>query len=376
MFRKSLHRYLGLGLSIILLVISLTGVMLLWKKEYLWLTVDGAREIVTPAVLPEAIESIENHYGENEVLFIQLYSEDLSIHKVFLSERRYAWHAQSGEFIQQWTANQRFEDFVLDLHHRFLLGNTVGLNIAGFGGMFALILIAIGISIWWRRRHLLSKGFMLKRLLLKGLFSKEPSSTIKQQFRARLIISHGNLGAVFGLPFILLIITGVILVYPVESRWLLLESTGLMQPANIEEISLSKHSSNSVSSGAVHDDGDLVSWHDMIAAAYQRFPNSKIRSAQPARSGEAFGGSKRVVNLQQVNGWHRLGRTSMKFFADGRVEIQDELKQAKAGRIFGFSYPLHTAKLGLAYKLFLSLVGLALAFSCLFGIMSYLKRRA
>jgi uncharacterized iron-regulated membrane protein len=45
-----------------------------------------------------------------------------------------------------------------------------------------------------------------------------------------------------------------------------------------------------------------------------------------------------------------------------------------AKRIFGFSYPLHTAKLGLVYRLFSTLVGLGLALLSLLGLVSYLKR--
>jgi len=369
MLVKSLHRYLGLCLSIIFLIISVTGVMLLWKKEYLWLSVDGSKEVIAPHELPNAIKAIEDHYADNEVLFMQLYSEDLSIHKVFLSDRRYAWHTQHGEFIQQWKARERFEDLILDLHHRFLLGNKVGLNIAGFGGLLGLLLIVLGVSIWWRRRHTLSKGFMLLHIFSREFFVSGKG------IRARLIVSHGNLGAVFAVPFIVLITTGVILVYPVESRWLILESTGLKGEANIEKTSISELSQTNVVSEIEHVDGGLVSWHDMIAIARERFPNSRIRSVQPARIGEADAIAKRVVSLQQERGWHRLGRTSMKFFVDGRIEIRDELKQAMASRVFGFSYPLHTAKLGLLYKVFLSIVGLALTLVCLFGASSYLKKR-
>ncbi len=368
MFRKSLHRYLGLCLGIIFLIISVTGVMLLWKKEYLWLTVDGSKEVIAPYELPNAIKTIEDHYADNEVLFIQLYSEDLSIHKVFLSDRRYAWHTQRGEFIQAWEAGERFEDLILDLHHQLLLGNAVGLNIVGFGGLLGLLLITLGVSIWWRRRQALSEGFMLWRILSREFFIRGTG------VRTRLIVSHGNLGAVFAVPFLLLITTGVILVYPVESRWLVLETTGLMREANVEKTSISELSQTDVVSKIEQVDGSLVSWHDMIAVARERFPNSKIRSVQPARIGEVDTIAKRVVSLQQERGWHRLGRTSMKFFVDGRIEIRDELEQAMALRVFGFSYPLHTAKLGILYKLFLSIVGLTLALVCIFGASSYLKK--
>ena len=78
---KLFHRYIGLLLCLIMLSISLTGVVLIWKKEYLWLSVDGARESVDTSLLAKAIENIEASYADDEVTFVQLYSEDLSIHK-------------------------------------------------------------------------------------------------------------------------------------------------------------------------------------------------------------------------------------------------------------------------------------------------------
>ncbi|MBL4672334.1 MAG: PepSY domain-containing protein, partial [Arenicella sp.] len=155
---KLFHRYIGLLLCLIMLSISITGVILVWKKEYLWLSVDGARQVADPNMLAKAIENIEASYDDGEVTFIQLYSEDLSIHKVFLSDRRYAWHNQRGDKVQVWSGNQRWEDFFLDLHHRFLLGNKIGLNIAGFGGLLALPLLVLGFILWWPRRRLLSLG--------------------------------------------------------------------------------------------------------------------------------------------------------------------------------------------------------------------------
>ena len=364
MSKRIFHRYLGLSLSVILLIMSITGVMLLWKKEYLWLNIGDSRELITPELLPNAIANIESQYKLNEVVFIQFYSEDLAIHKVFLSEQRYAWHNQRGDFIQLWQGNERFEDFVLDLHHRFLLGNTVGLNIAGIGGIFASLTSTLGLLIWWRRRKRLSKGFLPQNYKRGGL-----------------LISHGNLGAVFFIPITLLIVTGVILVYPVESRSVLLDSFGLNEPAHIEyDASSSKLNSNK---SLDHTEKPrLSSWSAMINYAQERFPESRIRSAQPAKISptkeQAFqvnnsepSNVKRSINLQQVDGWHRLGRTSIKFYDDGRIEVQDELKQAVAKRVLGFTYPLHTAKLGFAYKLFLTLVGLAFSIICVFGVYAY-----
>lgn len=315
----------------------------MWKKEYLWLSIDGARETVNPSLLPGAIDAIEASYSKDEVTFIQLYSEDLSIHKVFLSGRRYAWHNQQGVQIQVWSGNQRWEDFFLDLHHRFLLGNTIGLNIAGFGGLLLLPLLVLGILIWWPRR----------RLLTLGLLPRSAS-------RPMLMRSHGNIGGVSALPIFLLAMTGVILVYPSESRTVLLDSIGQNGPATTYVESFDAANG-------------FLSWERLIAISKQKFPESKIRSVQPSSS-KSKQGLRRSVNLQQKHGWHRLGRTSLKFHERGELVIEDELKQSMAKRVFGFSYPLHTAKLGVLYRLFVTAFGLALSTLCVLGMMSYLKR--
>lgn len=340
---KFFHRYLGLALCLVLLSTSLTGIVLVWKKEFLWLTVEGARENVDTNFLATAIDNIEDSYMKNEVIFIQLYSEDLSIHKVFLTGQHYAWHNQRGEKIHTWSGNERLEDFVLDLHRRFLMGNKIGLNIVGFAGLLTIPLAIIGLMIWWPR----------KRSLASGLFFRSFK-------RGVLIRNHGNIGGVFVLPILLMTITGVILEYPVESRKVLLESVSGKTEAVTENTSFDVN-------------GGMPSWENIIEIARQRFPESQIRSVQPSSDGAAKKMIKRSISLQQKEGLHRLGRTSLKFFLSGELIIKDELKQPIAKRVFGFSYPLHTAKLGWFYRLIVTLVGLAFSLLCILGLVSYLK---
>ncbi len=339
----SLHRYLGLFLCLVVLSISLTGTLLLWKKEYLWLTFDDARHTIDTELLAGAIEKIESSYGSDEVIFIQLHSEDLALHKVFLSERRYAWHNQQGDALQVWQRNERIEDWLLDLHHQFLLGNTIGLNIAGVAGILLMPLILLGLLIWWPRRQTLKRGIL-------------PKSTQ----RGALLGSHGNIGAIFSMPSLLLALTGVILVYPTQARWVFLSDT-------------STHISSGVSEQAFVNADGIPAWSAMLELAYRAFPESQIRSVRPASSKY----SSRKVSVQQKQGWHRLGRSSVEVSAAGTLSVVDALQQTLRKRVFSFSYPLHTAKLGLVYKLFLSLVGLALALLSGLGLCAFVqgKRR-
>ena len=142
--------------------------------------------------------------------------------------------------------------------------------------------------------------------------------------------SHGNIGGVFALPILLLVITGVILVYPVESRTVLLGSVGVKQDAIVETVSFDR------------SDG-MPNWESLILIARQKFPDSRIRSVQTSLDESAKTLTRRSVSLQKKEGLHRLGRTSLKFFLSGDLVIEDELKQPVAKRVFGFSYPLQTA---------------------------------
>ena len=86
MWLKSCHRYLGLLLCLVMLTISITGVMLVWKREYLLLTVPNAGQEIDRSQIAAAVNRIEAAYPVDNVRFIQLYSEGLALHKVFLSE--------------------------------------------------------------------------------------------------------------------------------------------------------------------------------------------------------------------------------------------------------------------------------------------------
>lgn len=343
---KIVHRYLGLVLSIILLLVSLTGTLLLWKKEFLWLDFADARQTIDRSLLAGAINNIESNHPDGDVVFVQLFSEGLSLHKVFLTGRRYAWHNQHGQLLEIWSGNGRFEDWLLDLHHRFLLGNNVGLQIAGFSGLLLMPLLAIGLIIWWSRRKSIRLGLLPKTLT-----------------RPALLRSHGNIGAVFVLPIFILALTGVILIYPSQSRLVLVDGFGQVKPAIIE---LDKFDATK----------GLPSWQCAINTVYKHFPKSEIRSVTPNSSKESALLAKQslTISFQQTGSMERLGRSSIKFQGDGQLVIRDEFQQPLHNRVFDFSYPLHTAKLGLLYKLLLTVIGLGFVLLCLFGFTSYVKR--
>ncbi len=323
-----------------MLSISLTGCLLIWKPEYLWLTIYQARETQNhdSGFIVDAIESIENHHPRGSIKLIQIFSEDLALHKVFLSNQQYAWHDQRGDLVQKWGSKQRIEDWLLDLHHRFLLGNAIGLNIAGFGGLLLIPLILIGLFIWWPRRRFLKIGVMPKSIR-----------------HGSLIGSHGNLGFLSIIPILIVSISGVILVYPMQARNFLLPKA---------------NNSLLVSSVESHAP-PITNWSDRLATASSLYPQSRIRWVSPAT--EKYPNVS--VGLQQAQAWNRMGNTTLSFIDDALTSNQNALTRSTAVRLMDFTFPLHVGKLDLWYRLLLTLFGLSLGSVSLLGLASYIRRR-
>ena len=323
-----------------MLSISLTGCLLIWKPEYLWLTIYQARETQNhdSGFIVDAIESIENHHPRGSIKLIQIFSEDLALHKVFLSNQQYAWHDQRGDLVQKCGSKQRIEDWLLDLHHRFLLGNAIGLNIAGFGGLLLIPLILIGLFIWWPRRRFLKIGVMPKSIR-----------------HGSLIGSHGNLGFLSIIPILIVSISGVILVYPMQARNFLLPKA---------------NNSLLVSSVESHAP-PITNWSDRLATASSLYPQSRIRWVSPAT--EKYPNVS--VGLQQAQAWNRMGNTTLSFIDDALTSNQNALTRSTAVRLMDFTFPLHVGKLDLWYRLLLTLFGLSLGSVSLLGLASYIRRR-
>ena len=341
---KTMHRWLGLGLAIVVMLVAATGVLLVWKKEYLWLSIPSARELPAENInLDEVVSRILNHYEQHEVLFTRFYYDELSIHKVWLDKRRYAYHDQYGEQIQVWSNNERFEDWLLDLHHRLLAGNSVGLNIVGFSGLLMIPLVLLGFVLWWSWRRSFS-------------FSLFPKTSRLGHLRK----THAETGVTILLPLLVIVVSGVILVYPSESRWLLRDA---FQEHPYEPL-ISKIQ-------AVEENSELTDWAKALQRVKREFPEGKVKwMSLPSAESRGF-----AIGVQEAASWDRMGRSQIKFNGNEWLLVEQD-RQGKAHQLIDFAYPLHTGKLPIWYRFFLSAVGMLLFWSCLIGIVVFFKRRS
>lgn len=344
---RQVHAWGGAIIALLMMLISLTGTFLVWKQEYLWLTLPQARVDFTPTPSSLALigEAIDRQFGVDDVYSIQFATRELPLTFVLLADDHFAYIDVDGNVVDEWTGNGRFEEWVFDLHHRLLLSDT-GLDIVGFGAMIMVVLALVGIISYWPFR----KGFRLG-IVLRNLS------------RLQLLKTHRNLGVLVALPFLLSLITGIILVYPGQT-----EDMFLYELRGTEEYSDAMvQNLDSIAGG---NSGD---WLPAMERAEAVFPGSVIRSAQVPGSY----GYYRILGLQQQDEWNRQGMSRVYIDSEeGYMDIRmDALGYPFVERSFNAVYPLHTGKMNsLWYKLWLTFVGLGVLVLSGFGLCSFVRK--
>ncbi|MGE0114973.1 MAG: PepSY-associated TM helix domain-containing protein [Steroidobacteraceae bacterium] len=344
---RSVHAWGGVTLALLMLLISVTGALLVWKQEYLRLTIPEARAAFTPT--PEALArlagAVEAQFNRDEIFLIEFATAEFPLTKVTLSDTRYAYLDTQGKVIDQWVMNERWEEWLYDLHHRLLWGNR-GLTIVGCAAMAMIILLIAGLVAFWPMR----RGFA------QGVW---PKSTARPQ----LLRAHRNIGLIEALPLLLSLVTGVILAFPQQAQRLLLE------PFRTDEYSMDF---------AEHLDGiaggNSGEWLPAMQRALRTFPGSAIRSAEVPNSFSPY----RIIGVQQPGELHPQGLNKVYIDAqDGHMDIRiDAQAQHVSERLFNAGYPLHTGRFdNLFYKILLTLSGLLVATLSTMGLVSFVKGR-
>lgn len=339
-FLRTVHAWAGAILALILIVLGLTGALLVFKADFVRLTVPEARETAaaSPRVLGEAAEALE-HTLHGELRYVVFADQRLGVHQAVYTQDRYAYANRAGEVIAAWRGRGRPEAFVYELHH-FLLAGDRGMQVVGWSGNIAAALALVGLIIWlpvW-------KTFSL-RLWPRGAR------------RGELLPTHRNVGVLFALPVMLFCLTGSGLIfYQTAESFIVRLAPG---PAPEEFFPPS-------------DPGD-VDWPAAISAAQARFPEAQVRVAfwpsgarSPAR-----------IQLRQPEEWRPDGRTQV-LIDPATSQVRGVIDPQALGwgyRLNDALYPIHTAAVGgRLYDAVTFLTGLALAALGGFGLWSFLLK--
>lgn len=346
-FFRTLHAWGGVTIALLMILVSLTGSLLVWKQEYLRWSFPQARVAFdpTPETLAPIASAAEAQLGADNIAQIEFATENFGLTKVMLADNGLAFLDTQGRLIGKWALNERWEDWLYDLHHRLLLEN-LGLTIVGFAALAMIILVIAGVVAFWP----------LRRGLRQGVLPKNAT-------RPQLLRSHRNIGLIEALPFLLTLVTGVTLAFPDEAEKLLVEP--FRGPHYSEDFSQNLDNVSGADSG---------NWLAVMQRAATSFPDAKIRTAQVANVASNY----RIVGLQQPgelspNGLSKVYIDAAGGYMDVRIDSQ---AQKFSERLFNTNYPLHTGRVGsLLYKLLLTLSGLLIATLSTLGLISFVKGR-
>ncbi len=339
---RTAHAWAGAVLSLIIAVLGLSGALLVFKDDYLRLTIPEAREAasLTAQDLGAALERIEATYSDDGLRYVSVAENGFGLHKAVFHDGGGAYVDGNGETVARWAKNGRAEDWLFDLHHHLLAGHT-GELVAGAAGIAALVLAATGLIIVWPSL----KSFAWRLW---------PRSSARRD----LVAQHRDLGIIFALPILVLSFTGVAMVYsgPVKSMLYAATASGPSPAVERPEAG----------------EGD-IDWAAALSAAYAAYPDAAPRIASwPAKPGAAVS-----LRLRQPMEWHQNGRTYVLIdpATSGLMTMSDAQALSRGDRAFNALYPIHSSGVGgFLYKLASFLTGIALMALGVVGSWSFLIR--
>jgi uncharacterized iron-regulated membrane protein len=339
---RTAHNWVGLALSLVLALLALSGSLLVFKTDWLRATQPGAAAavVVDAATFGRDAEAAERVYGTERLKSVTFAGPEIGLHQVYLADGGGAYlEPGTGRVVSEWAKNERFVDWLFDLHHHLLLGKS-GTTLAGWTGFAGLLLTVSGLYLWWPARRLFA-----------------PRLTPRSSARGHWVAVHRDMGALTAPVALLLLFSGWPMALPDVAKPAMTAVLGEMEPRP----------------NPVAGEGD-VDWAAAVPAAQARFENAAPRMAVWPASGKPAS-----VRLRQPAEWHANGRTQVWIDpADGAVlATWNAQAERRAGRVYNVLWPLHAAKVGgLMWKLLAFAGGLGLAALSLYGAESFRRRLA
>lgn len=339
---RTAHAWAGAVLCLLIAVLGLSGSLLVFKKDYLRLVFPQASEAVSlaPEDLGPVIARIEARYGPDGLQYIALGDPAFGLHKAVLLDGGGAYLDAEGDTVARWQKNGRPEDWLFDLHHYLLAGNT-GKLVSGVAGGAVILLSITGLIIVWPSLRMFA-------------WRVWPSSGKRRD----LLAHHRDLGVIFALPIILIAFTGFAMVYSAPVRTAL----------NVLTASADVPSPAPAPAGP-----GITDWTRALAVARETFPGAVPRLASPPRSE----GAPASLRLRQPAEWHQNGRTYvyMDPATNQPAGTADGTATTRANKVFNALYPLHSAGIGgRLYDLVSFLTGLAMTVLGLAGSWTFLRK--
>jgi len=318
-----LHRWTGAIGGLLLAILGLTGTLLVWRNQLIFVAHAGDTVRADPVALAHAVGAVSE--GSSPIDRMTFAGDGLGVHQAVFADGSGAYVSQAGETVARWSSSwQRPELWMFDLHHRLLVGDA-GETMTGVAGLAGLLFLITGVVLWWRMRS----RFRLRLW----------PATMKP---GAIVHHHRDMGVATAPLLLVSLVTGVLMIFPALGGPLLAETRAVAPKVQDGRIAPSAH--------------DLT---PLFRAGAAMFPGAEIRRLQMPRKA----GAPIVLRLRQAFEWTPNGRTFV--YADPVtltiLAHDDPATRGKAAWIREKLYPVHAARIGgMAWKLAMTVSGLAL----------------
>ena len=149
-----LHRYLGLYLGAVIVVLSLTGSVLVFRGEIdAWMHPDVVRVAPTTerVSLDRVTHRVEAAFPGDQVRLVRLPQSPTEPYKVWLSEashERVFVDPADGTILGHWDERETLTGWLFTLHTDLFAGTT-GAWVVGLSGLALALLCVTGLVLWW-----------------------------------------------------------------------------------------------------------------------------------------------------------------------------------------------------------------------------------
>tara|TARA_R110002096_G_scaffold101547_9_gene224617 strand:+ start:45601 stop:46635 length:1035 start_codon:yes stop_codon:yes gene_type:complete len=342
---QRIHRWIGVALTLWLVLATLSGVLLLWQDEYFgwrYPALPSQPQSLSPNA--EVIEQIVSDTN-GRVESIRPPTGSLPAYYAYFADGGVAlFHPGTAARIAEWGVLDTLPAFLFELHAHLLLGKT-GLNVVGIFACLLCVNLTLGLVLWNRRRNVYRVRYFLP---------KKPS-------RPLLLRAHAAQGFSLSVLLLFLALTGVTMAFsaPVYAGLnAIFGSADLLRPT------VRKIDAESID----------VNWPVVLSSISAEFPTGAPRELTlPKSEGEPL-----IVRLRNAGELHPNGRSYLVLNA-GTGTVHERIDATKTGvgpTIGNAMYPIHSGKTGWpGHRLALSLLSMSLLFIAVSGSYLALSRK-
>ncbi|WP_343990248.1 PepSY-associated TM helix domain-containing protein [Kangiella japonica] len=345
-----IHKWLGIALSLWLFLVTLTGTLLLYKNELLKLQYPQLEQ-QDKANQQQAIRVLESGALSEQERYAFVPTDLHPWIESIDDNRGRLYYSPEGDLLLH---RPRYGDWIswfVEFHHHLLL-DDFGEELQGILGLLALIVMITGLIKWW------PKGRFKKRDI--AITFSRPT---KKKWGQTLWQSHRSLSVVLFLPMLLLVLTGIGMIYSASFN----SGLNILFPQVPKTVVNYKSQLEEQHKRAERLPSD---WLTRIREMQKLLPDAQTIMIYLDRD---------RLRLKLPEEWHPNGRSYVGFVpgTSKLSEVVDYRNQTLGTKLSHKIYPLHIGEVG--GWLYFSLVvisGVSLLWVCLSGVWFWLWCRA